>query len=36
MAVGGDGDDMNRPNRPDMNKPDWQPPYYGNTHQLNI
>lgn len=28
-VVGGDGDD--RPNRPEMNKPDWQSPYYGNV-----
>lgn len=27
IAVGGDGDDRDRPN---MNRPDWQPPYYGN------
>lgn len=33
IAVGGDGDDRDRPNmnRPDMNRPDWQPPYYGNS-----
>lgn len=31
FAVGGDGDDRDRPSRPDMNRPsDWQPPYYGN------
>lgn len=29
VIVGGDGDD--RPNRPEMNKPDWQSPYYGNV-----